>query len=157
MKRVIGGVVLIFGGLFMLAGFFTSTRPSAFLVNIILLLLFVLAPIVSGSILLRSHFLVKKKREQESRKNVLAVREKEILKLAKEKGGELTIPEIVAETSMNTEEADEMMREFVVKGYVDMRLTDLGAVIYEFFELRTDRTESAGLVKGLWSEDREIQ
>lgn len=141
----------------MLAGFFASTKPSTLIVDIMLLLLFVLAPVVTGAILIRGHVLSNKKREQESRKNILASREKEILKLAKKKHGELTIPEIVAETSMNTEEADEIMREFVVKQYVDMKITDEGTVVYEFFELRADRKDGSKRHQELWSDDREIQ
>ena len=141
----------------MLAGFFASTKPSTLTVDIMLLLLFVLTPIVLGATLIRSNFVAKKKREEESRKNIQAAREKEILKLAKKKQGELTIAEIVAETSMNSEEADEIMREFVVKQYVDMKITNEGAIIYEFFEVGQDRNESSNHRKEMWSDDRETQ
>ena len=157
MKRVVGGGILIFGGLFMLAGFFASTKPSNLVTDIVLLLLFVLAPIATGVMLIRSNYLANKKKELESRKTILASREKEILKLAKQKDGELTIPEIVAETSMNTEEADEIMRELVVKRYVDMKITNQGSVVYEFFELTREHKDSLNQDREMWSDDREIQ
>jgi len=156
MKRVIAGGMLIFGGLFMLAGFFASTKPSPLITDITLLVLFVLTPIVSGAMLIRSHFTGKKKMEEASRKTLQAAREKEILKLAKKKNGSLTIPEIVSETSMNSEEADEIMREFVVKQYVDMKITNEGTVIYEFFEVGQERKET-DYRDELRSDDREIQ
>jgi len=156
MKRVIPGGILIFGGLFMLAGFFASTRPSTLIVDIMLLLLFVLVPVISGAILIRSHFMSKKKREEELHRNVLATREKEVLKLAREKGGELTLPEIVSETSMNTNEADEIMREMVLKQFVDMRITDHGAVVYKFFDLSNYRKETSVLDRELLTDDREV-
>jgi len=157
MKKVIGGGALIFAGLFMLAGFFASTKPSTFATDLILILLFVLTPIVTGAMLIRSNYLENKKKEQESRKSIFAAREKEILKLAKKKDGELTIPEIVAETSMNAEEADEIMREFVVKQYVDMKITNEGIVVYEFMEFNRDQEDRSKHNRELWSEDREIQ
>lgn len=58
--------------------------------------------------------------------------EKEIVKLAQRKGGRLSILEIVAETSMNTKEADGIMEEMTVKGYVIMDVTDSGGILYTF-------------------------
>ncbi len=58
--------------------------------------------------------------------------EKEIVKLAQRKGGRLSILEIVAETSMNTKEADAILEEMTVKGYVMMDVTDSGAILYTF-------------------------
>jgi len=156
MRKLIGGGLLIFFGLFMLLGFFASTSPSNFMVNTMMLLLMVLAPIVVGSLVIRSHFLSSKKSAEESRKNILASREKEVLRLAKQRGGELTIPDIVSETSMNTEEADEIMRELVVKRYVDMKITNQGTVIYEFFELIKDKTENRVPRLESWTDDRDV-
>ncbi|GAK58260.1 hypothetical protein U27_05233 [Candidatus Vecturithrix granuli] len=58
--------------------------------------------------------------------------EKEIVKLAQRKGGRLSILEIVAETSMSTKEADEIMEEMTVKGYVIMDVTESGGILYTF-------------------------
>ena len=135
MKKAIGGGILMFFGFFMLAGFLLSTKPSNFLADSILLLLFALAPIAGGALLIRNNFVTKKKLERETRMKVFADREKQVLKLARAKDGFLTIPEIVSETTMNTEEADELMRELVLKRYADMKITDQGTVIYEFLEL----------------------
>jgi hypothetical protein len=156
MKKLIGGGLLIFFGLFMLLGFFASTSPATFIVNMMMLLLMVVAPIVVGSLLIRNHFLSNRKISEESRKNILASREKEVLRLAKEKGGELTVPEIVSETSMNTEEADEIMRELVVKRYVDMKITNQGTVVYEFFELVKDKHENRVPRLESWTDDRDV-
>jgi len=156
MKKLIGGGVLIFFGLFMLMGFFASTTPSSFMVSAMMLILLVFAPIVVGSLVIRSHFVSKKQVLAESRKNILASREKEVLRLAKQKGGELTIPEIVSDTSMNTEEADEIMRELVVKRYVDMKITNQGSVIYEFWELTKDKPENRISHLESWTDDRDV-
>ena len=56
-------------------------------------------------------------------------------RLAQKKGGRLTIPEIVVDTSMSTEEAEAMMQTMTSKGYVDMQVTDSGVIVYEFYEI----------------------
>lgn len=156
MKKIVGGGCLIFFGLFMLLGFFASTSPTSFIVSVMLLFLMVFVPVVTGVVVIRSHLKDKEKVAKESRKSILAAREKEVLRLARQKGGELTIPEIVSDTSMNTEEADEIMRELVVKRYVDMKITDQGTVIYEFFELRKDQPENQLLRMESWTDDRDV-
>ncbi len=156
MKKVVGGGLLMFFGLFMLMGFFASTSPASFMVNAMMLILMVLGPIVAGALVIRSHFAATKKAAQESRKNILAAREKEVLRLAKVKGGELTIPEIVSETSMNADEADEIMRELVVKRYVDMKITDQGSVTYEFYELKRDQSDNQMVRLESWTDDRDV-
>ena len=68
----------------------------------------------------------------------------------------MTIPEIVSDTSMNTEEADEIMRELVVKRFVDMKITDQGTVLYEFYELRKDPSDRAMARVDSWTDDRDV-
>ncbi len=62
---------------------------------------------------------------------------KEILKLAQAKGGTVTVSEIVLGTSLSLEEAEEILQYFVAKGYTNMRLSDSGAIVYEFPGIRT--------------------
>jgi multisubunit Na+/H+ antiporter MnhG subunit len=135
MKKTVTGGILMFFGLFMLAGFLLSKKPTNFLADSILLLLFALAPVACGVLLIRSNYATKKKKERETRVRALAEREKEVLNLARQRNGMVTVPDIVAETSMNTDEADELMRELVLKRCADMKLTEQGTVIYEFLEL----------------------
>lgn len=65
---------------------------------------------------------------------------REILKLAQNRGGEVTIPEIVLHTSLSLEEAEETMKVFVSKEYALMRLSDAGAICYEFPGIRAAPT-----------------
>lgn len=125
----------MFVGLFMLLGFFASTSPSTVGTDAMLLLLFVLAPLLSGTFLIRSHFKQKKTAVAAQKKAERALQEKQVLRLAQEKGGRLTVAEIVAETNIDIDAADELMREFVVKGMADMKTSDSGLLSYEFFEL----------------------
>ena len=61
-----------------------------------------------------------------------AAREKEIVKLAQQKAGKLSILEIVAETSMNSAEVEEMMNDMAGRGLVNMDVTETGGIIYVF-------------------------
>jgi hypothetical protein len=152
MKKFASGGLLIVFGLFMLLLFLSGTGPSTFLVGVATFLLMVLAPIAAGTFMIRSHFQAKKKSAEESRKKLLAAREKEVLMLAGRKNGILTIPEIVAETSMNADEANEIMREMVVKLYADMKITNDGEVIYNFSQLRRQKPEDRLFRLESWSE-----
>jgi phosphate/sulfate permease len=157
MKRVVGGSILIFLGLFMLLGFFASTKESSFAVNAIMMLLFVVAPIIGGILAIRSHFTSQQKVSKEQKKALQNAREKEVIHLAHAKGGILTIPEIIAETSLNSDEAEEVMQEMVVKGYVDMKTTESGVIIYEFYEIIKQKEEAQFLKEKSSKIDRLIE
>lgn len=135
MGKLIAGGSLIFLGLFMLLGFLASTQEYNFLVDGIMLLLFVFAPILTGSFLVRSYFKAKQRAIEYYKKYTRAAREKEIIRLAQQKGGRVTIPEIVAETSMDAAEAEEIINDLIVKRFADMKMLDSGALVYEFFEM----------------------
>jgi hypothetical protein len=154
MKKAVGGGILMFFGLFMLAGFLLSTKSSNLLADCILLLLFAVAPFAGGVLLIRNSYVTKKKIEREARMKVFSDHEKEILKLAREKDGFLTVAEIVAETTMNADEADELLRELVLKRLADMKITDQGTVIYEFLELTRGYKERSR--NDVLTDDREV-
>jgi hypothetical protein len=147
MKRIVGGSVLIFIGLFMLMGFFVSDKDFSFASAAMMILLFILAPIVGGLFTIRSHFTSKEKVSKEQMKALQGAHEKEVILLAREKGGALTIPEIIAESSLNSEEAEEVMKELVVKRYADMKMTDNGVIVYEFYEIMKQREEQDQFLK----------
>lgn len=70
----------------------------------------------------------------------VSAQEKEIIRLAQQKGGRLTTLEIVAETSMSSSEVERLMKELTVNGYVGMQVSDTGVIVYEFYGLSQERT-----------------
>lgn len=102
--------------------------------DLIGILLFSFVPIVSGAILIVSHFRGAKRAEVEQQKLRLAAREKEVLLLARRYEGRLTMAEIVTDTSMDAAGAEETMNELVVKGMTNLRTNEAGQAYYEFFE-----------------------
>jgi len=136
-KPTIGGI-LLFIGLFLLAGFILNAADESFAVgvgDIAAVLLLSVAPAVGGGLLIYSHVKAKKKALLDKKKALQTQQEKEIIRLAQQKGGRLSIPDIVAGTSLSTVEADQVMRGMTEKGYVDMQVTDSGVIIYEFYEI----------------------
>jgi hypothetical protein len=138
MKKLVIGGVFIFFGAFMFLGFAINLSEKSFAIDISDIVAFIVAsgaPIIVGSLIVRSHFTGKKRLLEAEQKTLYEQREREIIRLAQQKRGRLTIPEIAVATSMNTEEADEMMRGMTTKGYVDMQVTDSGVIVYEFYEI----------------------
>lgn len=136
-KPTIGGI-LLFIGLFLLAGFILNAAEESFAVgigDIAAALLLGVAPAVGGGLLIRSHIKGKQRVLLDKKNALQAKRETEIFRLAQQKGGRLSIPDIVAGTALSTIEADRIMREMTEKGYVNMQVTDSGVIIYEFYEI----------------------
>lgn len=69
--------------------------------------------------------------------------EKEIVALAQRKGGRVSLLEIVAETSMGTEEADAILAEMMRNGHIGMDVTDHGEIVYVFPGIAQGVPESA--------------
>jgi hypothetical protein len=136
MKKAVVGGILLCVGLFLSLGFFLNAMEKGVDAgDIAAVVLLGIAPVIGGGMLIRSHFKEKQKAVLEKQAAIQTQQEKEIIRLAQQKGGRLSIPEIVAGTSLNTIEADQLMREMTTKGYVDMQVTDAGVIIYEFYEI----------------------
>jgi len=58
-----------------------------------------------------------------------------IIRLAREKGGNLTVLEAATESRLAVEKADEILRELAVMGHAEMRVSDSGMVVYHFPEI----------------------
>jgi len=57
-----------------------------------------------------------------------------ILRLAKRKGGKLTVDELARQTSLTNEQAKERLEQFHLKGKTELHVTDDGVIVYEFIE-----------------------
>lgn len=133
MPKIIGGWLLIgWGSLFSL-GVVNNVLTGGFsFVYFAALLVFGVAPIISGSVLISRQKKHTTAQQQQSR---CALQEKEILRLAQEKGGRLAVPDVVVGTSLSSAEAETVMREMSARGLADMQVTDAGIIVYEFYEI----------------------
>lgn len=134
--RARGGWVFIGIGAFFLFGFvLNALEKGVDSGDIVAALVIGVVPIVIGALRIRKHYQERKKFEQQQQQALYTQREKEIIRLAQKTQGYLSIPDIVGGTSMNTIEAEEIMREMTTKGYVNMNVTDAGVIVYEFYEI----------------------
>jgi hypothetical protein len=133
MLRRFGAYFLIFFGLFILLGLLIG-KSSGILATALTFLFFVAVPMAAGIQLLRGDRKAKERAAAESKQLLRASHEKEILRLAEQKGGVLTVSQIVKETSMDASEAEAALHELIVKRLADLRTAADGQAIYEFPE-----------------------
>ena len=58
-----------------------------------------------------------------------------LLRLAREKEGNLTVLEAATDGRMTAERAEEILRELAVRGHVEVRVSDSGMMVYHFPEI----------------------
>ena len=58
-----------------------------------------------------------------------------LLRLAREKGGSLSVLEAATDGRMTAEQAEEILRELAVRGHTEVRISDSGVIVYYFPEI----------------------
>jgi hypothetical protein len=121
---------------FMLIGFAASTRPSTPLVTAVALAVTVGIPGIAGGYLLRQHFRGQaplSKRQDQLRRETW---EAELLRLAEEHGGKLTVVEATRALAIGSEEVTSTLEGMAVRGLAEMEVTDDGLLVYAFPDLK---------------------
>jgi len=123
-----GGLLAIVGIGLIIAGYLSGLMPLA-----------ISGVISSGFSALLIATAVRKDREQQEERKRLqrTVHEKEILQLAISRGGQLTTSEVAAHTSLTLEEAKRVLESMAYEGHVGTSVSDSGALLYEFHEVRS--------------------
>ena len=133
--RTIGGVALLAVAAFMLIGFFRTdaslTSPTA----IVALLITVALPAVGGLALLRGTmtFGGRSGRNEELRQRTI---EAEILRLAMQHGGRLTVVEVAAALALPSESAKQVLDSLAEREIADLEITDAGVIVYSFHDAK---------------------
>ncbi len=58
-----------------------------------------------------------------------------LLKLARKKGGSLTVLEAATDARMTVEKAEEILRELAARGHAEVRVSESGLIVYCFPEI----------------------
>lgn len=146
-KKVLGILSMGFGG-FMLLGFLSNTQKGSLAEELVSLILFVGVPLLNGVFLLRKYYRDQKKALEEKERALKARKAAEIIRLAQRKRGRLTVTEVVAETSLDMAEAEKILQEMVTRGYIGLKITDSGLLVYEFHEMtREDKDAAKGILE----------
>lgn len=132
MAKLFGGGALVAVALFMLLGFFNVSRPLSGPAAIATLLFTVALPAGAGVALLRSHFAAQgslARRRDDLRRQT---QEAELLKLAQELAGKLTVVEGATRLALPTSTVEELLAGLHERGLAEIEITDAGLLVYRF-------------------------
>ncbi len=132
MAKLLGGAALIAVALFMLLGYFNVSRPLSVPAAIATLLFTVGLPGAAGLALLRSHF--QSTRGLVRRRETLRrqTQEAEVLKLAQEHGGKLTVVEVASRLALPAATVEELLAGLHERGLAEIEITEAGLIVYSF-------------------------
>lgn len=150
MAKLVGGIALLMVSVFMLIGFMAGGGGAQSLgIRIFTFLLAVGLPGAGGLTLLRGHL---RRSMPSGGGGADALRrqtwESEIVKLAERKGGKLTVVEVVADSVMSADDADEVFKDLVGRGLAEPEVTDGGLIVYVFPDIKLLKEKNAS--KGLY-------
>jgi len=61
-----------------------------------------------------------------------------LLRLARSKGGILTVLEAATDLRLTVDKTEEMMRELAARGHAEMRVSESGLIVYHFAEIELE-------------------
>jgi hypothetical protein len=135
MRKLVGGALLLVLSLFMMIGFARSSASLANFATLLALVLTVGLPAVGGAALITSHF--RHGRRFEQRRDLLRQQtlEAEILRLAAQRDGRITLVEIVTEMAVPAELAQQALEALTMREVADVAVTDSGVLVYTFHDI----------------------
>jgi hypothetical protein len=147
--RLIGGGALLLLALFMLFGFMRADIDASGAAKFFAFLVAVGLPAAGGGALILSHVRGKGQlagRRAELRQKTL---EAEILRLAAQQQGKITVVETVAALAVTPEEAKEALDALARRGLADFQVTDSGVIVYAFHDVEklSEKSRARGLLE----------
>jgi hypothetical protein len=148
-KSLLAGGFLLLLSLFMLVGFMRSSATLSSFGSVMALLITVVVPAAAGIALAMRYFrrgrLVDTRRDQLRQQTV----EAEVLRLAGERGGRLTLVEVVTEMAVSTEAAQQALDALVHREIADIAVTDSGVLVYTFHDVErlAEKSRARGILE----------
>ena len=148
MGRIAGAVALLLLSLVMLLGFVRSGASIGAPATIVALLLTVGLPAAGGIALLtgrvRGRNQLSARREQLRRQTIDA----EILRLAEEHGGKLTLVEVMSALAVSSDVAQSALEGFHSRDLAEIEITESGVLVYVFRDIQRleEKAHSRGLL-----------
>jgi hypothetical protein len=141
------GIALLVLSLFMLLGLVRSGADIGSPATIGAILVAIVLPAAGGIALLRAPFGGRArlaKRREALREQTY---ESEILRLAAQRQGRLTVVELVTEFAITPEKANELLESLMVRQLADVEVTDSGVVVYVFHDVKNlaDKPRARGI------------
>lgn len=142
MGKKIGGIVLLFIAFVMLMGFFRSDLAMSASVATALVISVVL-PAGAGLMLLKPTLFGSRRALEHKAELRQKTLESEVLRLAGQKQGKLTVVEVVQQLAVTPEEAKHAMDQLALRGMAEYQVTESGVVVYDFHDVRRLDEKSA--------------
>ena len=147
MGKLLGGSGLLVLALFMLLGFFKSDAPIASPATLLAFGITVVLPVLGGAALIYRHYRRQEwlgHRKERLRQQTL---ESEILRLAAQRGGKLTVVEVVSELAVDPDTAKQAFDALLARSLAEIELTDSGVLVYTFYDVQhlPDKRSSKGV------------
>jgi uncharacterized membrane protein len=145
--RTIGGIALLALAALMFVGFVRSDAELASLRTVLALLITVGIPGGAGVMLLRAPGGRRSKRVEELRRQTI---EAEILRLAMQQGGRLTVVEVASALALPSESAKTTLDSLAERELADLEITDKGVIVYAFHDAKhlSGKHSAKGILDG---------
>jgi hypothetical protein len=133
--RVAGGIGLLLIALFMFAGYLGADLDASAGATFLALAVAVGLPAAGGAALLASHFRASGRvadRKQDLRRQTI---DAEVLRLAGQHGGKLTVVEVIGSLALPPDEAKAVLDSLARRELADLEVTDSGVIVYAFHDV----------------------
>ena len=148
MATLIGGILLILTSLFMVTGFLRADVDPSAPATFVAMLIAVVLPAAGGVALLARHFGAGKRLA--ARRDILRrqTMDAEILRLAAEHGGKLTVVDVVTAMALTPPMAKDALDALMRADMADMEVTDSGVLVYRFHDVEhlPEKSRSKGIL-----------
>ena len=149
MGRLIGGAALLLLALFMFVGFLGADMDASGAAQLFALIIAVGLPAAGGGALIYSH--LRGKGQLANRKAALKQQtlEAEVLRLAGQHQGKITVVETVSALAVTPEEAKEALDALARRGLADFEVTESGVIVYAFHDVQrlSEKSKAKGILE----------
>jgi hypothetical protein len=149
MLALVGSGLLFLLSLFMLAGFLRSGANLSSLPTLLAFSITVLLPAAGGAALAARHFRYGKRLAERRDRLRQQTLEAEVLRLAEQRAGRLTLIEIVTEMAVSSDQAQLALDGLVTRELADIAVTDSGTLVYTFRDIEklADKSQARGILE----------
>ncbi|WP_226670874.1 hypothetical protein [Metabacillus litoralis] len=131
---LVSGIALCLFSFFAFIGITVDLSSEALWVNILLYIFACIMPGLGGFFLCKWAIQAGKNKRRK-----YEVLENTILKVAENRGGRLTPIELAMDTDLTLDEAKALLEKWALQGYVTIKVSEGGALIYDFTGITTEQ------------------
>ena len=144
MGNLLGGSALLLVALFMIVGFLGADIDVSAPATLLAALVGIGLPAAGGVALLARHFGAGRRRESRREQLRRQTVDAEILRLAAQRGGKLTVVEVVTELALTPQAATESLNALMTRDLADIEVTESGVLVYSFRDVQhlPEKTDS---------------